>query len=935
MAIEKLLRWTVIVGIFALPFIIFIVADGFQRSDLILFPFYPLNADNFFFPFITGKNFAFRIIVEIITGAWLALALIKPEYRPKKSWLLGAFAIFTIIIALADATGVNPFKSFWSNYERMDGWVTLAHLFLYFVVASSILSTRKLWRRLWLTSLGVSVFSAFMGLSQLFGVSALGQGGASGLAARLDSTFGNPIYLAVFMLFNIFIAAFLFAESWRESKPGRRLGISFGYGSIIALDTIILLLTGTRGTTLGLVGGALLALLIYAFFNQGANSIRLRVIAIGSIVVVAIMGVGLWLAKDTAFVNSVGFLDRLSSISIEDNTTKSRFMNWGMAWQGVKERPILGWGQENYAIVFDKYYNPNMFGQEQWFDRVHNIVFDWLVAGGFLGLIGYLMLYFCALWCVWSGGQNNSRSLQAEARDRDVAVNTEAFSTVEKSILTGLLAGYFFHNLFVFDNISSYILFTTILAYIASRFAETRDSPTLLPSVQIPYSAMSVIAVIAVIAVFGTAWEVNGKALAQNRALLKAISPQMSINVFEIGARNFWPNEPESHITLAAAYYATGNPSEAIAQLEKAGKLATAGAAGSSLKDKSDTLIQEVNKTGIGDGVPEHVTYFKDAIKNIKKKAKEAIPNVGEQLKKAEQAQGAASPSNVENIKKQISDMESVMSVLSALAGSASDVLIREVQDKRPRGLLRNLEYYKESIAYGAYGIQEAREQLVQVSSRIAGNQQIPSNIREEFRALSENEMDLQQKMSPMSARFPLFLGILYKSYGDIENAEKSFARAHELSPGKQVILFELGANAQSRGNNEEALRYFKEAYELAPEFTTARIYYASTLIRFGQESAADEVLAPMMQSGVAADPNIASAYVARGRYDKIAEIWRARVKAVPGDMQARFTLSAALVGAGQPAQAIAELDEVKAIDPSAKAQVDEFIKQIQSGSIK
>ena len=211
---------------------------------------------------------------------------------------------------------------------------------------------------------------------------------------------------------------------------------------------------------------------------------------------------------------------------------------------------------------------------------------------------------------------------------------------------------------------------------------------------------MSVIAVISVIAVFGTAWEVNGKALAQNRALLKAISPQMSINVFEIGARNFWPNEPESHITLAAAYYATGNPSEAIAQLEKAGKLATAGAAGSSLKDKSDTLIQEVNKTGIGDGVPEHVTYFKDAIKNIKKKAKEAIPNVGEQLKKAEQAQGAASPSNVENIKKQISDMESVMSVLSALAGSASDVLIREVQDKRPRGLLRNLEYYKESISY-------------------------------------------------------------------------------------------------------------------------------------------------------------------------------------------------------------------------------------------
>ena len=60
MAIEKTLRGIVILGIFALPFIVFIVAN------------------NLFFPYITGKNFAFRIIVEIITGAWLALSLLKP-----------------------------------------------------------------------------------------------------------------------------------------------------------------------------------------------------------------------------------------------------------------------------------------------------------------------------------------------------------------------------------------------------------------------------------------------------------------------------------------------------------------------------------------------------------------------------------------------------------------------------------------------------------------------------------------------------------------------------------------------------------------------------------------------------------------------------------------------------------------------------------------
>src|SRR3972149_11263552 len=142
MAIEKTLRFIVLGGIFALPFIVFIIAQSL------------------FFPFITGKNFTFRIIVEIMTGAYLALALVNPSVRPRRSYLLGAFALFVLVVALADAFGVYPFKSFWSNYERMDGWVTLAHLFLYFVVASSVLNTEKLWKAFWQTELVMSLLIA-------------------------------------------------------------------------------------------------------------------------------------------------------------------------------------------------------------------------------------------------------------------------------------------------------------------------------------------------------------------------------------------------------------------------------------------------------------------------------------------------------------------------------------------------------------------------------------------------------------------------------------------------------------------------------------------------------------------------------------------------------------------------------------------------------
>src|SRR4051812_12936041 len=99
---ERILRWGVIAGVFALPLVPFIVS-------------YTL-----FFPYITGKNFTFRILVDLIAGLWLALAICVPKYRPKRNLLLIAFALFVAIIGVADVFGAMPLKSIWSNFERME-----------------------------------------------------------------------------------------------------------------------------------------------------------------------------------------------------------------------------------------------------------------------------------------------------------------------------------------------------------------------------------------------------------------------------------------------------------------------------------------------------------------------------------------------------------------------------------------------------------------------------------------------------------------------------------------------------------------------------------------------------------------------------------------------------------------------------------------------
>lgn len=475
MALEKFLRGVVIAAVFALPFIVLYVSTSM------------------FFPFISGKNFAFRILVEIAAGAWIALALIRSEYRPRRSWLLWAFAAFVAIIGIADLFGVYPDKSIWSNYERMEGWVTLAHLFAYFVVTVSILNTEKLWKAWWHTSMAVSILVAFTGLFQLLGMVQINQSGT-----RLDARLGNSTYAAVYMMFHVFMAALFLARAWAEKSKDRAFYI-WMYGFVIAFDSLILFFTATRGGILGLAGGAALSGLILILLAPRSR-VAWRA-GVGLTVLIALAGV-VFLARDTALVRGIEPLQRVTSI-IEEGYPLARRLNVEMAWQGFKERPLLGWGQENYAAVFDKYYDPKMYAQEQWFDRTHNIVMDWLIAGGILGLLAYLSLYLFALIAIWRSG---------------------AFAPYERAILTGLMAAYFFYLVFTFDNIMSYLLFASLLGYVAVRAqagtAIERASGPLQPKL------LPVIAAFALIGTWGVAWFTNASMIGANRTLIQAISPQ-------------------------------------------------------------------------------------------------------------------------------------------------------------------------------------------------------------------------------------------------------------------------------------------------------------------------------------------------------------------------------------------------------------------------
>ena len=463
---KQILRNIIFVGLFLIPFIPFLVSSAF------------------FFPFITTKAFAWRIIIEIVFAAWVLLTLLDTDYRPKKSLILYAILSFLVIIGLADLFGIAPVKSFWSNFERMEGFVTLLHLGMFFMVISSVFKEVD-WKRWWNTTLAASFVMVLFSVLQIIGLKTINQGGA-----RVDGTLGNAIYLAVYMLSHIFIAILFL---WRERKS---IALRWVYGLLILTQAFVLYYTATRGAILGLLGG----LFIVAVLNiRNREDQIVRKASISVLVGFVVLIGGFILIRNSEFVISSPVLSRFSSLATENLNRQGRYFVWPMAFEGFKERPLLGWGQENFSYVFQEHYSPEMFHLEPWFDRAHNIFLDWAVSGGLLGLLSYLALYVALLFSIWKKSMNLSHA--------------------ERSILTGLVAAYFFHNFFVFDHLISYILFFSLLAYVHYRNSGKIFWEKSFAEIQVRNIILSVVSILLLLSLYFA----NVKPIIANIFLIEAL----------------------------------------------------------------------------------------------------------------------------------------------------------------------------------------------------------------------------------------------------------------------------------------------------------------------------------------------------------------------------------------------------------------------------
>lgn len=415
------------------------------KSLVFVIPFLSLwIATSMFFPYITGRNFAFRILIEIAFVLWIALAFLKKEYRPKFSPMLIAVLAFLAVIGVADVLGVDFYNSFWSRLERMEGYMMLLHLAAYFTVLTSVFRTKKDWLQLFRLVVIAGFLVGCYGVLQLAGLKPAIQGGGF----RIDGTIGNPTYLAAYLTLVSTLALVLLLNT--EKKIWKYL-----YGLAIAFNLVIIFFTATRGAAIALTAAVPLFLILYLLFDKPSTEkdTKIRKWAAWLLVAMVVLPIGVFALRGTSPIQNNPVLSRLTSISLGEKTIRSRFMIWGIGLQAFKERPVLGWGQDNFIYAFSKYFDPALYDQEPWFDRPHNIIFEWLVSGGVFGLLSYLSLFGVLFFYVYK-----------------LAIR-KLLGIKEALVIIVAAVAYLIQNFFVFDNFNTYVLFFALLAYLNALYS--------------------------------------------------------------------------------------------------------------------------------------------------------------------------------------------------------------------------------------------------------------------------------------------------------------------------------------------------------------------------------------------------------------------------------------------------------------------------------
>ncbi len=429
---------------------------------------------SYIFPFIVPKILLFRSLMAVVLGGYALLLIINwQEYRPKFTWINAVLALFLLSFAISTFVGSDWYHSFWDNHERMLGLFTIFHYVALYFVSTAVFKNWKDWLLAFRIFLIAGSLVMFIGLLQVGDPQLLLNQGS----ARVASTLGNSIYVGGYGLFLTFLAYLLVI---REKNRG-----FWFYAEIIMgiMAVLGMFFSGSRGSMLGLLAGIGVAIISYIIVLKSHKNIRLSLLGL-LIFIIVIAGLLIGFRK-TDFVSNLPAVGRTVNSSLSGLMQSPRWMAWEIAIEAWKEKPVFGWGPNNFFYAFNEHYNPKLLEHgygETWFDNAHNIIMNTLAVQGAFGILVYLSMFGISIYVL-------IRSRQKSELNYHVVIVGIAF-----------LVAHLTQNVTVFENPTSYLYFMIWLSFLNSQVVGSIDQ--IKPNKTIGYGSIFSVGLFVLIIVF-------------------------------------------------------------------------------------------------------------------------------------------------------------------------------------------------------------------------------------------------------------------------------------------------------------------------------------------------------------------------------------------------------------------------------------------------
>jgi len=497
-----------------------------------------LNSRIYFSPFNWSKTVVFQAVFSIILFVFLCQTLwrknegifdrIKKIHPVKSSeavisrkaklfnWVNMeniAFWILLLLFAvnlLATIFSLDPSRSFFGFPDRGGGFINYGFYILFAIIAFLVIKKED-WHKLWNWAIFIgSLVSLIAVISWLRTLINPNFGGTGQLSATIGGQNTLALYL---MLLALPTLSFIIQAKTRVKKSFYILALS--------LFCFVTALTISQGAYLGLIAGFLYFILFYP--NKSKKLLYFKLALVACAIIIA--ATAIFIKNNPQYsINKNYVFEALTHWKMD----QCRLSVWKVAFKAFSDRPLLGYGPENFYIGFDRHYNPslpklqsNLDTHDSWYDKAHNFALNMLVETGIVGFIPFILLFGFLSWGLY-------KLAYRQQEDNHKKIISHGFVSA--------FAAYFANLMFNFENFSSYIIVFFIVGYALSLIIK-RNQTELIQSKPVVeklkillFKSRKAIAGVAFLGLIFFIWFFNAKPLLANAQINKSLRLSYSGN---------------------------------------------------------------------------------------------------------------------------------------------------------------------------------------------------------------------------------------------------------------------------------------------------------------------------------------------------------------------------------------------------------------------